>query len=83
MSVLVETLDKKATESIEDVSASTCVSASTDAHVDTLLKAVNPFMSMCNRCITYAACIYVSCSTFNALIVFMAVQRSRQINLII
>ena len=37
VSVLVDTLDYKATESIEDVDASPCVSASMDAPVDTLL----------------------------------------------
>ena len=37
VSTLVDTLDKKATESIEDVSVSACVSESADAHVDTLL----------------------------------------------
>ena len=30
-------------------------------------QAANPFMCMRNRCITYAACKYVTFSTFNAL----------------
>ena len=48
--------------------------ADADAHVDTLLKAANPFMCMRNRCIAYAVCIYVTFSTLNGLNMFAAVQ---------
>ena len=41
-------------------------------------KGENPFMCMHNRCITYAASIYVTFSTFNALNVFAAVQRREE-----
>ena len=46
-------------------------------------KAANPFVRMCNRLITYAACIYVTFSTFNALNVFAVIQRRRQAKLIL
>ena len=46
-------------------------------------KAENSFVRMRNRCITYVMVIYVTFSTFNALNVFVPVQRGRDGNLII
>ena len=44
-------------------------------------EAEDPFM--CNVCITYAVCKYVTVNTFNALKVFVVVQLGMDVNLII
>ena len=57
----------------------TCMSVASGNLDSRMVKGENPFMRMCNRCITYVDFIYVTFSTLTALNVFVAVQRKRQV----